>query len=201
MNNFISHPNAWRDLGRAPATSANPPVLAKGTASGVAKRICKGLSIEASISVQSFMTGSLPSNHENPPQSPFCLSLTGKRLQRGRSLLPFVKGGAAVQSLITHASAASRLWRRTVGRDLRKLFSKQHVGSRQCQRLIIRPIRFFLFSGWPFLNDPAHQQSSLSRNRSSLPRRLSASSNQERKRWLQCSVSDLRFLRSADRRG
>jgi hypothetical protein len=45
MTNFTSHPNAWRDLGRAPATSARPPVLAKGTASGVVKRICKGLSI------------------------------------------------------------------------------------------------------------------------------------------------------------
>jgi len=51
--------------------------------------------------------------------------LTGKRLQRGRLLLPFVKGGAAVQSLNTHASEAVGLWRRTVGRDLRKLFSEQ----------------------------------------------------------------------------
>ena len=39
------------------------------------------------------MTGSSPANHENPPQSLFCLSLTGKRLPRGRLLLPFVKGG------------------------------------------------------------------------------------------------------------
>ncbi len=62
---------------------------------------------------------------KNPPQSPFCLSLTGKRLQRGSLLLPFVKGGAAVQSLDTHASEVVGLWRRTVGRDLRKLFSEQ----------------------------------------------------------------------------
>jgi hypothetical protein len=72
------------------------------------------------------MTDASPSNPasggKNPPQSPFCLSLTGKR---GRLLLPFVKGGAAVQSLNTHASEAVGLWRRTVGRDLRKLFSEQ----------------------------------------------------------------------------
>ncbi len=71
------------------------------------------------------MTGSSPTNNENPPQSPFCLSLTGKRLQRGRLLLPFIKGGAAVQSLITHVSEALGLWRRTAGRNLRKLFSEQ----------------------------------------------------------------------------
>jgi len=74
------------------------------------------------------MTDASPSNNENPPQSPFCLSLTGKGLQRGRLLLPFVKGGAAVQSLNTHASEALGLWRRTVGRDLRKLFAEQFIG-------------------------------------------------------------------------
>jgi len=68
--------------------------------------------------------GQAGAKHENPSQSPFCLSLTGKRLQRGRLHLPFVKGGAAVQSLITHASEALGLWRRTVGRDLRKVFSR-----------------------------------------------------------------------------
>jgi hypothetical protein len=39
------------------------------------------------------MMGSLPSNNENPPQSPLCLPSAGKRYQRGRLLLPFVKGG------------------------------------------------------------------------------------------------------------
>jgi hypothetical protein len=43
-------------------------------------------------------------------------------LSKGDSLPPFVKGGAAVQSLITYTSEALRLWRRTVGRDLRDLF-------------------------------------------------------------------------------
>ena len=40
---------------------------------------------------------------------------------------PFGKGGAAVQSLITHASEALGLWRRTVGRDLRRLFQSAIV--------------------------------------------------------------------------
>ncbi len=49
--------------------------------------------------------------YANPPSSPFT--------KGGNTfLLPLAKGGAAVQSLITHASEALGLWRRTVGRDL-----------------------------------------------------------------------------------
>jgi hypothetical protein len=44
------------------------------------------------------MSGSSPANDENPPQSPFCLSLTEKK---GRLLLLSQKGSATVQSFIT----------------------------------------------------------------------------------------------------
>src|SRR4030043_325090 len=56
------------------------------------------------------MMGSSPSNHENPPSPPFCLSLTGKRLLRGVMI--------------------SSLWQREVGRDLRILFLN-NLGSMQ----------------------------------------------------------------------
>jgi len=56
--------------------------------------------------------GQAGANNKNSPQSPFCLSLTGKGLQRGRLLLPFVAGQEG-------------LWpggQREGGRDLRVIF-------------------------------------------------------------------------------
>jgi hypothetical protein len=48
--------------------------------------------------------------------------------QKGETfLLPLAKGGAAVQSLITHASEALGLWRRTVGRDFTKKFQTDEL--------------------------------------------------------------------------